>query len=255
MESKIIISQVTSTPAKDTDSVAELYIEHNQEPEEGQSSTATDVNNTAIRDPGVGLSGRSAASCDNSYHGNKDNIKDSKVFRCEDCSFTTVHRKSLYRHKIIHTDKYPFTCPACDYKCRDKLYLKQHLIMKHGEVGALRCEQCSYTTAVKSNLTRHKLCHNDNNPFSCPACNYKCKHKQSLKWHMIVKHGAEGALSCEHCSYSTAFKRDLTKHKLVHSDVYPFICSFCDYKCRQKQSLKHHIVQKHAGENILNVSR
>ena len=92
--------QGESTSAQDIDCVAELYYEHKQEPDECQSSTAA-TDNSEITNPDVVPSESSGASCDNSYHGNEDITMDNKLFRCEHCSFTTVHRQSISRQKLL----------------------------------------------------------------------------------------------------------------------------------------------------------
>ena len=92
VEPKVEGYQAVSTPAQDTDCIAELYYDHKQEHVKCQSSIATDVNNSVITNPGVVPSEISGASCDNSNRGNEDITLDNTLFRCEHSSFTTVHR-------------------------------------------------------------------------------------------------------------------------------------------------------------------
>ena len=51
--------------------------------------------------------------------------------------------------------------------------------------------------------------------FYCDQCDYKCKYKQSLKYHIEEKHEehTEANFSCEDCGLSFTFQRNLTVHR------------------------------------------
>ena len=86
------------------------------------------------------------------------------------------------------------------------------------------CDQCNYSTAVLSNLKRHKLVHSGEKPFACSQCKYSCTQACDLKSHLLI-HSGENPFKCRQCNYSCKQASDLKKHMLTHSGEKAFNCA------------------------------
>lgn len=54
----------------------------------------------------------------------------SKLFRCEECPYTTIRHKVLVTHQKHHTVRASFACPFCTYSVNDQRRLNLH-VMEH----------------------------------------------------------------------------------------------------------------------------
>ena len=80
--------------------------------------------------------------------------------------------------------------------------------------------------------------------FPCPSCNYKAKHKGSLKIHMEAIHNGLKH-QCPNCKYTSSYKDKLRIHiKSVH-EGFSLPCPHCNYKASQKSHLLTHIQSVH----------
>ena len=78
----------------------------------------------------------------------------------------------------------------------------------------LKCEypDCTYTTALKSNLNEHFLIkHEGKKPFNCPQCRAEFSKRCNLKAHIDSEH-ENIRYSCEHCDASYTRKNRLIIH-------------------------------------------
>ncbi|XP_042888139.1 protein tramtrack, beta isoform-like isoform X5 [Penaeus japonicus] len=79
------------------------------------------------------------------------------------------------------------------------------------------CVLCSYSTACKSDLSRHMKQHTEYSLFACP-----------------------------HCDYRTRRSNDLKKHLRIHTGEKPYSCSFCGYRTNTTSNLKAHVRTRHS---------
>lgn len=54
-----------------------------------------------------------------------------KLYKCDYCSFSTVHRQSVILHQVVHSPARPFRCDMCKYSAKRKHDLKKHRQCKH----------------------------------------------------------------------------------------------------------------------------
>ena len=87
-------------------------------------------------------------------------------------------------------------CPICSTELTCK-WLKDHMIMKHGEKGRHQCKLCEQSFHSSTQFKKHTNKHNGirNDIVICKYCD-KPFTKGRLKDHMIGKHGEKGRYQC-----------------------------------------------------------
>ena len=84
----------------------------------------------------------------------------SKPYGCNDCDKQFIQRKSLIRHKRIHTGEKPY-----------------------------KCNECNKQFSRQTHLTNHKRIHTGEKPYKCNECNKQFSQQGSLKNHMRIHTG------------------------------------------------------------------
>ena len=54
---------------------------------------------------------------------------------------------------------------------------------------------------------------------------------------------------CPHCDKNFKYERELNRHQITHSDIKPFSCTDCDYKCNRIWKMEKHKKTLH-GKNL-----
>ncbi|XP_046362103.2 zinc finger protein 37-like [Haliotis rufescens] len=95
--------------------------------------------------------------------------------------YNTVHLK-IKRH----------ACPyeGCEMKFAFRKTMATHVNMVHLKLRLFPCpwQGCERSFYAKKHLTVHMRIHNDEKPFKCTECDYKCRQRAALNWH-LKKHG------------------------------------------------------------------
>ena len=85
--------------------------------------------------------------------------------------------------------------------------------------------------------------------FKCSICNKEFSGGMELKGHALSVHQDPGyrAFNClsPGCDKNFLWSKNRNVHMLIHSGVMPYACEHCDYRCRQKSSLNHHLKTRH----------
>ncbi|XP_014664901.1 PREDICTED: zinc finger protein 600-like isoform X1 [Priapulus caudatus] len=173
-------------------------------------------------------------------------------------------------------------CNICGRECME------HKMAKHKKKcnGCIRrvCDKCGRFFYTITKFQSHKQhCHEKkDSKYPCPVCNALFSNKYSVKYHINNIHEAKKHLckvegcgkafslkkrlekhikrhdknrarnfSCPYPGCSKAFYqgRHLDVHMLRHTDALPLECEFCDYACRQRNSMNWHLRSRHPGKH------
>ena len=66
-----------------------------------------------------------------------------------------------------------------------------------GELFSCDFPRCRRTFKESKTLRIHKMQHTDEKPLKCKMCDYSCKQRNSLNWHMKSRHGLEKKVSSD----------------------------------------------------------
>ncbi|KAJ8911292.1 hypothetical protein NQ315_015295, partial [Exocentrus adspersus] len=175
----------------------------------------------------------------------KNNTENCKPKRKLNITFPKVKKHDLHIKG--------FNCDLCDYKTKQKRYLKRHVMSVHKDPSQLewfKCGLCNYQSLEKINLRRHMLVHKDPSQvewFKCDSCDYETKWKEALVKHALVHKDPSEVewFKCDLCDYKSTQKIRLRRHTLVHKDpsqVEWFKCDVCGYETKRKYSLVRHVL-------------
>ncbi|XP_041377362.1 uncharacterized protein LOC121389780 [Gigantopelta aegis] len=116
-----------------------------------------------------------------------------KIIPCSVCDKLFATHDHLRRHyNTVHLKLKKHFCPheGCDMKFAFRRSLTSHVNMVHLKLRLFPCTwpNCDRKFYAKKHLTVHLRIHNDEKPHKCSICNYACRQRAALNWHM-KKHG------------------------------------------------------------------
>ncbi|XP_063371594.1 zinc finger protein 62 homolog [Cydia amplana] len=158
---------------------------------------------------------------------------DEELYKCQSCSFTSVHKHYIRVHKnIAHANE-----KTWKYKQRKNIEKKPY-----------QCKQCSYASNRKIGLSIHKKVHSKEKALKCNQCDYAHVRKYELEVHINTVHGSEKVYKCDQCKFATVREDIFQSHKKMHTKNIPYKCDECDFATNVKDYLeahkKTHIVEK-----------
>lgn len=151
-----------------------------------------------------------------------------KPFKCEHCTFETLHPSSLKYH--VNTQHEKSRCK----KCKKPLGDEEHICEGYGR-PTHACDQCGRVFNSKNSLEMHyKTVHLKCKDFKCEYCGKDFATKSQLKCHISATHANH--CTCEICGKILTNIAQFRRHKFfVHNDTKDFwVCEKCPDHGRTK---------------------
>ena len=152
-----------------------------------------------------------------SDHQNKQSAQGG--FECDFCGKVYQYYHALQFHRRTHRErKVPCLDKSCDMKFRSRkemelhfdskhpekkeyfhcvyegctkkflknFHLQEHIRVKHYNIKAFQCPWpgCLKEFAAQRHLKIHLLIHRDEKPMKCDHCDYRCRQRSAMNWHM-----------------------------------------------------------------------
>ena len=153
--------------------------------------------------------------------GNMSETENKASYECEVCSKTFEYFHALQFHRKMHKQKkvecsdpecelkfrtikemerhyesrhpssdkkefYYCTYDRCNKKFLKNFHLQEHVRVKHMKIKAFQCPWpgCPKEFAAERHMKVHLLIHKDEKPIKCEHCDYRCRQRSALNWHM-----------------------------------------------------------------------
>ncbi|XP_022833980.1 uncharacterized protein LOC111361803 [Spodoptera litura] len=166
-------------------------------------------------------------------------------FSCPECKKKFTDSSGLHCHRKLHTNKMPFKCELCDYKCKVKKYLTRHMKKTHTEPTEHQCDICGKCFHFSCKLRDHMRVHTGEKPHKCDVCGKAFSSTYSLNGHKLI-HTGEKPYQCTHCDYAcrdtSTIRRHIERHLGISKD---FPCSLCNKIFKRKDTLQFHLDEVH----------
>ncbi|KAG8565539.1 hypothetical protein GDO81_012899 [Engystomops pustulosus] len=113
----------------------------------------------------------------------------TKKFSCKICNSSFWGRAEMESHKRAHVEGGSgFKCPDCGNFFADTwAEVRTHMTL-HSDLRPHRCNQCSFASRNKKDLSRHAMTHTNHRPHSCHLCGQRFNRKGHLKFHIERLH-------------------------------------------------------------------
>ncbi|CAH1980899.1 unnamed protein product [Acanthoscelides obtectus] len=139
----------------------------------------------------------------------------SNVYKCTECSYTTLTKAHLTRHLATHSAA-TIKCQHCEAHFKQDRALDVHIVKDHPEfissvTKLYSCSECAYTTLKKGQLNRHSATHSAA-AIKCDHCGANFKQDRNLEAHIVKNHPEfissvkRKVYHCDSCSYKTIEK-------------------------------------------------
>ena len=137
-------------------------------------------------------------------------------------------------------------CEQCSYETAQRSNLKRHVQSIHENIRTHTCKMCGYATSVIENLVKHKEVVHKVQFLKCSLCPYATPHKVNLVNHIEGVHEGIRDHVCQDCGYATYNKSQLKEHmKGVHKMGEIIKCDQCPYSSFRERALKMHVQRVH----------
>lgn len=171
-------------------------------------------------------------------------------FKCDQCSYNTISKVRLLRHKRLHVKK--LSCESCEKKFSYPCDLKNHqMTHRHGIYKNLsnvsyHCAECGKMFATIKSLKQHSQLVHENLKAQCDYCLKLFKNKHYLHTHIST----HLKLPCKVCKRLFS-KHFLPKHIKEHFESQEYHCDLCGGQFKRRNTIKQHMVNVHPnGEYV-----
>ena len=113
-----------------------------------------------------------------------------KKFQCDKCNLSFPSKANLANHMVVHNDERPFICnfPGCEFRSKYIISLKQHK-ERHSSKRKFPCPMCHKRFPTKYEMDRHILrIHTKEKSVHCDQCDYTTSLRSNLRNHQVEKH-------------------------------------------------------------------
>ncbi|XP_018414542.1 PREDICTED: zinc finger protein 335 [Nanorana parkeri] len=196
---------------------------------------------------------------DYSFHVNSHDGNDPQTFQCQQCNYQCRRWSSLKEHMFNHQGKKPYKCDQCDYTSVYKKDVTRHSVVhkrdrarKEEEITkkcTYPCPICNRVYNLQKRLTQHLKSHSNDKPHMCDKCGKAFKKRYTFKMHLLthLECVEENRYKCEFCEYVSEDRKQLLNHQLTHMNDTPFNCNQCQYRTLSQDALLSHQAIKHAA--------
>ena len=142
-----------------------------------------------------------------------------------------------------------------DLKSLMKIIVQQRLKpsgpIDKGSKAKEQCLECDFSSKYKQKIKDHELSvHNGEVRFRCSQCSHKTFYEHDMIKHMEEMHIGEDliilGIGCELCNKSVEHTNcDLNEEEDVPGISRDFKCKECQYTCKARRQLHHHVKIKH----------
>ena len=156
-----------------------------------------------------------------------EKIHSNVNLKCNDCGIYKSSSELLRKHiKYKHLMEKKFTsCYICG-KQVSTLSHNQHIKMHLTTEKKFECPICKKMFFTISQRNTHKLSHNEKT-LLCKDCDFKTHRADNLRRHIIL-HSETFPYTCTYCDDKFKFKLQLDYHTKIHTGVKDIKCRFCD---------------------------
>lgn len=151
------------------------------------------------------------------FHPDLDKNPDANPLQCQKCKRICRNTRALWRHvRETHNNK-TYPCPHCDFPFKYPENLKEHLRVKHADLGyqpaeTFPCQYCPRTFVYKNSLQSHvRSNHRELKTFRCVICDTVYTNVVVYKHHM-KEHCQPKYIRCELCNVTFSCNNHLRRH-------------------------------------------
>ncbi|NXI36167.1 ZN335 protein, partial [Galbula dea] len=193
------------------------------------------------------------------FHVNSHEANDPQLFKCLQCSYRSRRWSSLKEHMFNHVGSKPYKCEECNYTSVYKKDVIRHSMVHSQDrkkradpppkLNSFPCPVCNRIYSMQKRLTQHMKTHSTEKPHMCDKCGKSFKKRYTFRMHLLthIQAIANCRFKCEFCDYICEDKKVLLNHQLSHMNDKPYKCSFCKYSTFREDFLVSHMAVKHTG--------
>jgi KRAB domain-containing zinc finger protein len=203
-------------------------------------------------------------------------------YDCTECDAKFNHNVSLIRHKMLHTNQFPFTCSICGKGCaskqahlehesthaartlkcdiaecnyfgKDKKAINRHKQAVHciGPSDNVTCEICGKFFRLLKYLKQHLLTHKKDKisrPYKCEICGKDFRRLSNLQAHLAAHDKMKAKVfECDTCGKTISSRKSMILHQSVHLGIKQHVCEVCGANFVHRNTLVIHF-RTHTGE-------
>ncbi|XP_078592492.1 histone H4 transcription factor-like [Branchiostoma floridae x Branchiostoma japonicum] len=162
------------------------------------------------------------------------------------CQSCFKNKFKLKEHMRVHTQEKLFACWICGGLFSNRTKFMDHIKRQAApEDQSYQCSHCSKRFSTERLLRDHMRHHV--NHYKCPHCDMTCPTPSGLRSHIKFRHEEDRPYQCEFCHYKCKTNYDLRRHMDSHSVEKIYQCQQCDYSSKAYNSLRDHLRKDHQG--------